>query len=198
MVSAGACKRHKTGTGARFLVRHPAKAGIGTFVFASCRRSHRFVAGSPPEAGIARRLGQPSMADSPPAHVPVRCGQSPLRAAPFAVCVLRLRRAKAALAFVSVDEAGTFTREGRRTAGGMHRARRAPASSPARQRPRPVECSSASGCARTPVGAERTSRRRGIPPAGRWPQHEAIAFRTFEADRSLRLSRETAIRPVWP
>jgi len=37
------------------------------------------------------------MADSPPAAIHGRCGQSPLRAAPFVTCVLRLRRAKAAL-----------------------------------------------------------------------------------------------------
>ena len=39
--------------------------------------------GSAPEAGIARRLGQPSMADSPRAAIHGRYGQSPLRAAPF-------------------------------------------------------------------------------------------------------------------
>jgi hypothetical protein len=40
--------------------------------------------GSPPAAGIVRRLGQPTMADTPRAAIHGRCGQSPLRAAPFA------------------------------------------------------------------------------------------------------------------
>ena len=48
-----------------------------------CKRAVRFMSGSPPEAEIVRRLGQPSMADSPRAAIHGRCGQSPLRAAPF-------------------------------------------------------------------------------------------------------------------
>ena len=85
MVSAAACKRHKTGVGRVFAVI-PSKTRTGDLALCFRRQEPSLRVGSPPEAGIARRLGQPSMADSPPAHIPVRCGQSPLRAAPF-VCV---------------------------------------------------------------------------------------------------------------
>jgi hypothetical protein len=89
--------------------------------------------------------------------------------------------------------AWNFKREGRRTVGGMHRARRQRKTFP-RGYARALDALHAIR-ARPPVGAERTSRRRGIPPAGRWPSTKRCFKKTagvdprFRGDDSLKRAR---------